>query len=146
MKRSLPKTTSSAPTIVSALMTALQIILIIGGYILNDLSRTKAGVNHHVVFRKRQYQQTILSESMMNLYTMLLLVLLIAMVFYILRKRQKSAVIAMSLLTLLTLLLLLSLNLSVIIALPAYAYLLLILVIIWSLQLIKTMMRLRRKI
>lgn len=125
----------------SGLITLVQLLCAIGGWILNDLSRTRVGVNHHVVFRKRQYQQTLLSEPAMAVYQILILLILVALVAYLIRKRQRQLILAALPLVLLTGMVLLALSQSVIRALPAYAYLLLILVIIWCLEWIKLAMR-----
>ena len=137
-----PRGNTPLPTrLVSGVITLVQIFGIIGGWILHDLSRTRVGVNHHVVFRKRQYQQTILSDQALTLYQVLILLILAGLVIHLIRKRQRRMLIAALPLVLLSGVVFLAVTLPMVRDLPAYAYLLLILVIIWILEGIRTAIR-----
>ena len=67
-----------------AVITLLQAALIAGGWVLARLAYQKAGVNHHVIFRKRQYNAIIFSGGKLlalqiaaAVLTIVLLVLLV---------------------------------------------------------------------
>lgn len=46
-----------------ALVTLVQLGIVIGLYVLDDLSRTRAGVNHHLMVKKSYYEHLILTEE-----------------------------------------------------------------------------------
>ena len=62
---------SRANKIVRFILTALQLLCITGAFVLNDLRHKKVGVNHHVVYRKQQYMQTILDTEHRLVYGIL---------------------------------------------------------------------------
>lgn len=130
--------------IIYGLLTAFQFLCVAGAVWLDDLSRSKVGVNHHVVYKKRQYMQTLLDSNHMLMYGILLGILLTVMVLYLARHRERETWIALLPLVLLTLAVGLFMVLPAAIAMPAYVYLLLLLVIIWGLEAAKVIMKLYR--
>lgn len=135
-------TMSRANKIVRFILTALQLLGVTGAFVLNDLSHKKVGVNHHVVYRKQQYMQTLLDAEHRLVYGFLLGLFLAVMVVFLTRHRERKYWKAVLPLTLITIVTGLFLLLPAAHAMPAYVYILFLLVIIWGLEAIKTLMRL----
>lgn len=77
-----------------ALVTLLQLVLIAGLVWFDKLAYQRAGVNHHVAYRKRQYNQTIFTESnvtVMKIALALLIAALVALMLWLLWKRAGKA-------------------------------------------------------
>ena len=70
-----------------AVVTLLQAALVAGGWVLARLAYWKAGVNHHVAFRKRQYNQLLFSGTPLLLLqiaaAVLVVVLLVMLPIYL---------------------------------------------------------------
>lgn len=126
---------------VTILLTVLQTAAVIGGYVLDDLSHKKAGVNHHVVFRKRQYLQTILREDRIILYLLLAAVILILIAVYLFRHPGWHLARILGPLAMITITLGLALTSSVFKAMPAYVYLLGIGLLVWGIEFVKVLLK-----
>lgn len=133
-----------ANKIVRIILTALQLMCIAGAYILDDLSRKKVGVNHHVVYRKKQYMETALKPEHMMVYGIILGILLAGVAVYLIRHRRRDYLMALLPLILLTFVIGLLLVLPAAIAMPAYVYILFLAVVVWGLEVIKAYIKLRQ--
>lgn len=82
-----------------AVVTLLQAALVAGGWVLARLAYWKAGVNHHVAFRKRQYNQLLFSGTPLLLLqiaaAVLAVILLVLLVRAIRRRGGFRAVLAL---------------------------------------------------
>lgn len=82
-----------------AVITLLQAALVAGGGVLGRLAYEKAGVNHHVAFRKRQYNALLFSGAPLLLLQLaaaaLAVVLLVLLVRAIRRRGGFRAVLAL---------------------------------------------------
>jgi len=128
---------SLANRLIKAVLTALQLICVAGAYILDDLSHKKVGVNHHVVFMKRQYMQTILDADHLIFYRIIVGIALAVIAVYLLRHAERKYWRALLPLMLITLVIGLALTLPMVMDLPAYPYILFLIVIVWLLELVK---------
>lgn len=135
---------SRASKLIQHTLTAFQMLCIAGAYVLDDLSHRKVGVNHHVVYRKRQYLQTLLDADHLMIYGIILGVLLALMAVYLISHRGRHYRKAIMPLILLTLAIGLLLVLPEAIAMPAYVYILFLSLIVWGLEAIKAFIKLRR--
>lgn len=135
-------TMSRANKIVRFVLTALQLLCVTGAFVLNDLSNKKVGVNHHVVYRKQRYMQTLLDAEHRLVYGILLGLFLAVMIIFLARHRARIYRNALLPLILITIVTGLFLFLPAAHAMPAYVYILFLMVIIWGLEAIKTLMRL----
>lgn len=123
------------------LLTFLQIIGFIGVFVLNDMSRKRVGVNHHVIIRKREFIASFLNSEQVSLYKVFLIVLLIVflifLVFQIVRRvpwwKLGSTIIVM----LICGLLYLELIQATFIALPIYTYVLMVTGVILVIEIFK---------
>ena len=73
-----------------AVVTLLQAALAAGGWVLGRLAYQKAGVNHHVAFRKRQYDQLLFHGApllLLQIAAAALAVLLLALLVRAIRRR-----------------------------------------------------------
>lgn len=73
-----------------ALISLLQIALAAGLVWFNQLAYRRGGVNHHVAFRKRQYNQTVFTEDnvlVMKIVLAVLIAALAALLIWLLWKR-----------------------------------------------------------
>jgi len=136
-------TMSRANKLIQYTLTAFQMLCIAGAYVLDDLSHRKVGVNHHVVYRKRQYLQTLLDADHLMVYGIILGILLAVMVVYLIRHRGRHYLNAIMPLFLLTLAIGFLLVLPAAIAMPAYVYILFLSLIVWGLEAIKAFIKLR---
>lgn len=73
------------------LIRIIQISLIAALFLLNDLSGKKAGVNHHVIARKIQWEASILSDSNLKLISIAVGILVLAIVLIIISKKLKKS-------------------------------------------------------
>ena len=82
-----------------AVVTLLQAALVAGGWVLARLAYEKAGVNHHVAFRKRQYNQLLFTGTPLLLLqiaaAVLAVILLVLLVLAIRRRGGFRAVLAL---------------------------------------------------
>ena len=72
------------------MVTLLQAALAAGGWVLGRLAYRKAGVNHHVAFRKRQYDQLLFHGApllLLQIAAAALAVLLLALLVRAIRRR-----------------------------------------------------------
>lgn len=72
------------------MVTLLQAALAAGGWVLGRLAYQKAGVNHHVAFRKRQYDQLLFHGApllLLQIAAAALAVLLLALLVRAIRRR-----------------------------------------------------------
>ena len=72
------------------MVTLLQAALAAGGWVLGRLAYQKAGVNHHVAFRKRQYDQLLFHGApllLLQIAAAALAVLLLALLVRTIRRR-----------------------------------------------------------
>lgn len=73
------------------LIRIIQISLIAALFLLNYLSGKKAGVNHHVIARKIQWEASILSDSNLKLISIAVGILVLAIVLIIISKKLKKS-------------------------------------------------------
>lgn len=130
--------------ILSGSLTGLQLVCLAGAYVLEDLSHKKAGVNHHVVYKKQQYFQTILDADHLMIYRLLVGVILAALVFYLIRQGAQKYWKALLPLILITFAVGFALISPAMMDLPAYVYLLFLALVVWLLEWIKTFLRLHQ--
>ncbi len=128
----------------TGLLTFLQAACLAGAYLLDDLSRKKAGVNHHVVYRKNQYMKTILDADHRFVYGILAILILAGLVIYLLRHREGNYVKILIPLVLWTMAAGAVLFLPAVMERPTYVYLLGIVLVVWLLQCLKSFLRLKQ--
>lgn len=121
------------------LLTALQAFCLGGAWYLEKLSQEKVGVNHHVLYRKRQYLQSILSDELMTVYQAVLLLILIILIIVWFRQRSRRRILMPLLVS--TGLLFLALSLPAFRALNTFVYALVLVGVVWLLELLKTTLR-----
>jgi|SRR3712207_1804155 len=88
--------------IIVLILTMLEIALLAGIKYIESLTRSKAGVNHHLHFKKTQYMRTVFTEP--NIKLMLIagfLVLLVAIVILVLVQKKKHGYLALGAVSLL---------------------------------------------
>ena len=132
---------TKAIRIVAFLLSLLQISSLVGGYVLDDLSRRKVGVNHHVVIQKRRVLQTILRVDRIILYQILILFILGAIIAYLVRHREWPRVRVLGPLAIITLTIGLGLTVPFFKTMPAYVYLLGIGGLVWILEFVKVLLK-----
>lgn len=74
-----------------AVVTLLQAALVAGGWVLARLAYQKAGVNHHVAFRKRQYNALLFSGGTLlalQIAAAVLAIVLLVLLIRALRRRR----------------------------------------------------------
>jgi hypothetical protein len=130
-------------------LTVLQAVCGAGIFLLDRLSRRSVGVNHHVVFRRHQYLQTVLSAGHVRIYAAVLLLLFLLVLALLIRGVRRGgprrAAAEAGVLLALTALLEAELLLPLFAALPIYVYLLGLTLVIWVLQALKLPLAARRK-
>jgi hypothetical protein len=130
-------------------LTILQGVCAVGAAVLDRLSHRSAGVNHHVVFRRQQYLQTVLSADHVRIYALVLsavLLVLAAALIRGLRRGQPARVLrALGGLAVFTAALLAELLVPAAAAIPIYIYLLGLTLAIWALQALKLAWLYRRR-
>lgn len=73
-----------------AVVTLLQAALVAGGWVLARLAYQKAGVNHHVAFRKRQYNQLLFSGTPLLLLQIAAAVLAVVLLVLLVRAIRRG--------------------------------------------------------
>lgn len=68
-----------------------QLALIIGVFYTESLTKKKAGVMHHVYYRKVQYEQTIFSESNMNIHRIVIAGAIAISIVFLLKALKKNS-------------------------------------------------------
>lgn len=130
------------------LISVLQVGLLVGMGVLSKLAKKKAGVNHHVAFRKRQYQTLLFTPQKVLLMQIVLAVLVVILVLLLIRcwqKEQRLGVVLYIETLLICIALFSALTLPVIRAVQIYPYLILGITIILLLSLLNVfLMRITR--
>lgn len=67
----------------------LQTAAVIALFVAEDLTHKKAGVNHHLYYRRAQFNSTVLTENRILILTAVLIIA-IAVLFFFLRKKKSS--------------------------------------------------------
>lgn len=74
------------------ILTILELVLLVGIKYIETLARSKAGVNHHLHFKKTQYMRTVFTDP--NIKLMLIagfFVLVVAIVILVLAQKKKNS-------------------------------------------------------
>lgn len=136
---------SQANKVIRYLLTTFQLLCLAGAVTLNNLSYKKAGVNHHVLYKKKQYMQTLLDLDHRIIYGLILGILLTGMLVYLIRYKHSKNLSPLLPMILITIISLLFLVMPAAQALPAYIYILFLLMITWVLELIKFLIKINQK-
>ncbi len=73
-----------------AVVTLLQAALAAGGWVLARLAYEKAGVNHHVAYRKRQYNELLFSGGKLLLLQIAAAVLVVLLLLLLVRALRRG--------------------------------------------------------
>lgn len=73
-----------------AVVTLLQAALAAGGWVLARLAYEKAGVNHHVAYRKRQYNELLFSGTPLILLQIIAAVLVVVLLLLLVRAIRRG--------------------------------------------------------
>lgn len=73
-----------------AVVTLLQAALAAGGWVLGRLAYEKAGVNHHVAYRKRQYNELLFSGGKLLLLQIAAAVLAVVLLLLLVRALRRG--------------------------------------------------------
>lgn len=73
-----------------ALVTLLQAACIAGGFVLARLAYARAGVNHHVAFRKRQYNELVFHGAPLLALQILAVVLTVVLLVLLVRALRRG--------------------------------------------------------
>lgn len=115
----------------------LQIALIGGAVILSRLAYTRGGVNHHVIYRKRQYNALIFTPDkvlLMQAVLILLAVLLVWLLIRAVRSRERESAVLRCFCIIMDVILLYELSSPVFRSIVIYPYAVLITVVILLLE------------
>lgn len=114
--------------IVLGFLSLLQILGGLGIFYLDNLSRKKVGVNHHVIIKKKEFIATWMSDNQVDIYMLVLLVIVVLALCYLVYQLYKREnwwrYVSTFLVILLSVLLYFELVLDVFQSLPVYMYLL----------------------
>lgn len=72
-------------------VSALQLALVTGGVFLSRLAYARGGVNHHVAYRKRQYNALLFTPGKVWLMRAALILLAVALVWLLIRAARRRA-------------------------------------------------------
>jgi hypothetical protein len=127
--------------IILGFLTLLQLIGGLGIFYLDNLSRKKVGVNHHVIIRKKEFISTWLRSDQVDVYKLVLLIIVFLALFYLIyqlfRRENWWRYVSTCLVIILSLLLYFELSLDVFKALPVFMYLLYVTTGILLIEIIK---------
>lgn len=114
--------------IVLGFLSLLQIVGGLGIFYLDNLSRKKVGVNHHVIIKKKEFISTWMSSNQVDIYKLVLIVIVVLalcyLVFQLFKRENRWRYVSTFLVILLSVLLYFELVLDVFQSLPVYMYLL----------------------
>ncbi len=114
--------------IILGLLSLLQVIGGLGIFYLDDLSRKRVGVNHHVIIRKKEFISTWMSSNQVDIYKLVLIVIVVLAMSYLIyqlfRKEKCWIFVSPLLVILFSVLLYMELVMEVFQSLPVYMYLL----------------------
>lgn len=120
-------------------VTALQIALVTGAVILSRLAYTRGGVNHHVAFRKRQYNALIFTPGNVLIMQIVLAVVAVGMAWLLIRAIRRGGGVKILLAGLCILLdgaLIFELASPAFRAIPIYPYAVLVTAVMFALELL----------
>lgn len=69
--------------IILGVLSLLQVIGGLGIFYLDDLSRKRVGVNHHVIIRKKEFIAAWMNSNQIDLYRLVLVVIVVLAIFYL---------------------------------------------------------------
>lgn len=125
-------------------VSALQLLLAAGAVILNRLAYRRGGVNHHVAYRKRQYNELVFTEKnifLMQAVLILLSMLLLWLLVRALRQKRGERTALAACCLLLAGVLLFELTAPDFRAVAIYPYAVLITVVIFALEFVLLMLQ-----
>jgi hypothetical protein len=131
--------------IILGFLSLLQVICGLGIFYLEDLSRKRVGVNHHVIIRKKEFISSWMSNNQIDVYKLVLLVIVVLAVMYfiyqVFRRENCWRYVSTFLVILLSVLVYFELILEVFQNLPVYMYLVYITVGILFIEIIKVVIQ-----
>lgn len=114
--------------IILGFLSLLQLLGGLGIFYLDDLSRKRVGVNHHVIIRKKEFISSWMNSNQVDIYKLVLIVIVVLAISYLIyqlfRKEKWWKYVSTFLVILLSVLLYMELVLEVFQSLPVYIYLL----------------------
>lgn len=76
--------------ICTIVLAVVQVGMLIALAVAEELTHRKAGVNHHLYYRRAQFNSQVLTPEVIRVLTILIALLLIALVVYLIRRRIRS--------------------------------------------------------
>ena len=74
----------------------LQAAAVIALFVAEDLTHKKAGVNHHLYYRRAQFNSTVLTEDRILILTVMLVTAIAALCFFLWKKRKGGTLLKVS--------------------------------------------------
>ena len=74
----------------------LQAAAVIALFVAEDLTHKKAGVNHHLYYRRAQFNSTVLTEDRIVVLTVVLVIAIAVLCFFLWKKRNSGTLLKIS--------------------------------------------------
>jgi hypothetical protein len=114
--------------IILGFLSLLQVVGGLGIFYLDDLSRKRVGVNHHVIIRKKEFISSWMNSNQIDIYKLVLIVIIVLalsyLIYQLIKKEKWWNYVSTFLVMVLSVLLYLELVLDLFRSLPVYMYLL----------------------